>query len=165
MHRPSQRLGMRRTVRACAAWLLWRHVVGAHPRQHCKDHEASRLRAGRDRRQPHAFRRSGGTSLGNQIDVVVDPNASYGQSGAGSVHHIAYRAKDDAAQLAWLDEISKHLQVTPVQDRTHFRPIYPRAPAECFSNPRRIPRPGWTNPLRRHRGSPGYRIGLNGYST
>jgi glyoxalase family protein len=69
-----------------------------------------------------------GTPLGNHIDVVVDPNASYGQPGAGSVHHIAYRAKNDAAQLAWLEEIGKHLQVTPVQDRTYFHSIYFREP-------------------------------------
>jgi len=69
-----------------------------------------------------------GNSLGNHIDVVVDPNASYGHPGAGSVHHIAYRAKDDAAQLAWLEEIKKHLQVTPVQDRTYFHSIYFREP-------------------------------------
>jgi len=69
-----------------------------------------------------------GSSLGNHIDVVVDPNAGYGHPGAGSVHHIAYRAKDDAAQLAWLEEIGKHLQVTPVQDRTYFHSIYFREP-------------------------------------
>jgi glyoxalase family protein len=69
-----------------------------------------------------------GGSLGNHIDVVVDPKASYGRSGAGSVHHIAYRAKDDATQLAWLEEIQKHLQVTPVQDRTYFHSIYFREP-------------------------------------
>jgi glyoxalase family protein len=69
-----------------------------------------------------------GDSLGNHIDVDVDPKAGYGRPGAGSVHHIAYRAKDDAAQLAWLDEIGKHLQVTPVQDRTYFHSIYFREP-------------------------------------
>ena len=69
-----------------------------------------------------------GSSLGNHIDVVVDPNAGYGHPGAGSVHHIAYRAKDDAAQLAWLEEIQKYLQVTPVQDRTYFHSIYFREP-------------------------------------
>jgi glyoxalase family protein len=69
-----------------------------------------------------------GSSLGNHIDVLVDANASYGSPGAGSVHHIAYRAKDDAAQFAWLEEIGKHLQVTPVQDRTYFQSIYFREP-------------------------------------
>ena len=69
-----------------------------------------------------------GNLLGNHVDVVVDPNANYGRPGAGSVHHIAYRAKDDAAQLVWLEEIKKHLQVTPVQDRTYFHSIYFREP-------------------------------------
>jgi glyoxalase family protein len=69
-----------------------------------------------------------GASLGNHVDVVADPNASYGHPGAGSVHHIAYRAKDDAAQLAWRDEIAKHIDVTPVLDRQYFHSIYFREP-------------------------------------
>jgi glyoxalase family protein len=44
------------------------------------------------------------------------------------VHHIAFRAKDDAAQLAWREEIAKHLAVTPVKDRTYFHSIYFREP-------------------------------------
>ena len=69
-----------------------------------------------------------GTALGNQIDVVVDPKASYGHPGAGSVHHIAFRAKDDPAQWAWRKEIGKHLSVTPILDRTYFHSIYFREP-------------------------------------
>jgi len=69
-----------------------------------------------------------GTTLGNQIDVVVDPKASYGQPGAGSVHHIAFRAKDDAAQKAWREQIAQQLSVTPVLDRTYFHSIYFREP-------------------------------------
>lgn len=74
------------------------------------------------------FASPAGTALGNHIDVVVDPQAGYGRPGAGSVHHIAFRAKDDEAQLEWLAEIGKHLQVTPVQDRTYFHSIYFREP-------------------------------------
>jgi glyoxalase family protein len=74
------------------------------------------------------FASPAGAALGNHIDVVVDPNASYGNPGAGSVHHIAFRAKDDAAQLDWRAEIAKHLSVTPVQDRTYFHSIYFREP-------------------------------------
>jgi glyoxalase family protein len=74
------------------------------------------------------FRSPEGTVLGNQIDVVVDPNAAYGRNGAGTVHHIAFRAKDDAAQLAWLDLIGQQLSATPVQDRTYFHSIYFREP-------------------------------------
>jgi glyoxalase family protein len=74
------------------------------------------------------FRSPQGTALGNQIDVVVDANAGYGRNGAGTVHHIAFRAKDDTAQLAWLDVIGQQLSVTPVQDRTYFHSIYFREP-------------------------------------
>ena len=69
-----------------------------------------------------------GSALGNQIDVVVDPKASYGHSGAGSVHHIAFRAKDDAAQRDWREKIATQLSVTPVLDRTYFHSIYFREP-------------------------------------
>jgi len=69
-----------------------------------------------------------GSTLGNQIDVVVDANASYGRPGAGSVHHIAFRAKDDPAQWAWREEIAKQLSVTPILDRTYFHSIYFREP-------------------------------------
>jgi glyoxalase family protein len=69
-----------------------------------------------------------GNALGNHIDLIVDPAAKYGRSGAGSVHHIAFRAKDDAAQREWREEIAKHVRVTPVLDRTYFHSIYFREP-------------------------------------
>jgi glyoxalase family protein len=69
-----------------------------------------------------------GQALGNHIDVLIDPNAARGRMGTGSVHHIAFRAADDAAQLQWRDEISRHLNVTTVQDRTYFHSIYFREP-------------------------------------
>jgi glyoxalase family protein len=67
-------------------------------------------------------------ALGNHIDLLIDPAAKFGRSGAGSVHHIAFRAKDDTAQKEWRVEISKHLDVTPVMDRTYFHSIYFREP-------------------------------------
>ena len=69
-----------------------------------------------------------GHALGNHIDLLIDPEAKFGRSGAGSVHHIAFRAKDDAAQKEWRAEIARHLQVTPVLDRTYFHSIYFREP-------------------------------------
>jgi len=69
-----------------------------------------------------------GHALGNHIDLVIDANGTYGRPGAGSVHHIAFRASDDAAQLAWREEIAKYVQVTTVQDRTYFHSIYFREP-------------------------------------
>jgi glyoxalase family protein len=69
-----------------------------------------------------------GDALGNHIDLVIDPAAKHGQFGAGSVHHIAFRAADDAAQAAWRAEIEKTLEVTPVLDRDYFHSIYFREP-------------------------------------
>ncbi len=69
-----------------------------------------------------------GRALGNHIDLLIDPNAKFGRSGAGSVHHIAFRATDDAAQHEWRREIAKHLDVTPILDRTYFHSIYFREP-------------------------------------
>ena len=69
-----------------------------------------------------------GSALGNHIDVVIDPKASFGRSGAGSVHHIAFRTPDDASQLAWREVIAQHLSVTTVQDRDYFHSIYFREP-------------------------------------
>lgn len=49
--------------------------------------------------------------------------------GAGTTHHIAWRAKDDAEQQAWLERLAKvGLRPTPVQDRKYFRSVYFRMP-------------------------------------
>ncbi len=69
-----------------------------------------------------------GSALGNHIDLLIDPNGSYGRTGAGSVHHIAFRASDDAAQREWREVIADHLDVTPILDRTYFHSIYFREP-------------------------------------
>ena len=70
-----------------------------------------------------------GSGLGNHIDVQVQPQLSHGRMGAGSVHHIAFRASDDAAQLEWRELLAATgLDVTPVLDRTYFYSIYFREP-------------------------------------
>jgi glyoxalase family protein len=49
--------------------------------------------------------------------------------GAGTTHHIAWRAKDDAEQEAWLERLAEvGLHPTPVQDRKYFRSVYFRMP-------------------------------------
>ena len=49
--------------------------------------------------------------------------------GAGTTHHIAWRAADDAEQQAWLQRLVEvGLRPTPVQDRKYFRSIYFRMP-------------------------------------
>src|SRR6478735_6239997 len=45
--------------------------------------------------------------------------------GAGTTHHIAWRAKDDGELDAWLARLSElGLRPTPVQDRTYFHSVY-----------------------------------------
>ncbi len=67
-------------------------------------------------------------ALGNHIDILVDPQATFGRSGAGSVHHIAFRAASDAAQLEWRSQITHRLAATEVLDRAYFHSIYFREP-------------------------------------
>lgn len=68
-------------------------------------------------------------ALGSHIDVLVQSELMYGRMGAGTVHHIAFRAKDDAEQLKWREEMKAlQLNVTPVLDRTYFHSIYFREP-------------------------------------
>jgi glyoxalase family protein len=70
-----------------------------------------------------------GDAHGRHIDILEQPNLRQGGIGAGSVHHIAFRASDDAALRAWRQEMLKlSLDVTPVLDRTYFHSIYFREP-------------------------------------
>jgi glyoxalase family protein len=49
--------------------------------------------------------------------------------GAGTTHHVAWRAADDAEQQDWFDRlVEMGLRPTPVQDRKYFRSIYFRMP-------------------------------------
>ncbi len=70
-----------------------------------------------------------GSALGSHVDILVQTQLMYGRMGAGSVHHIAFRAPDEESQLRWREEIkSLSLNVTPVLDRTYFHSIYFREP-------------------------------------
>jgi glyoxalase family protein len=75
------------------------------------------------------FRFLGGEGLGGQVDVEVRPSEARGGMGAGVVHHIAWRASNDAEQLAWRETLVAYgLDVTPVIDRQYFHSIYFREP-------------------------------------
>jgi glyoxalase family protein len=47
-----------------------------------------------------------------------------GAEGIGTVHHIAWRAANDAAQGAWRERLRGSTNVTPVRDRKYFHSIY-----------------------------------------
>jgi glyoxalase family protein len=49
--------------------------------------------------------------------------------GAGTTHHIAWRAHDDEEEQAWLARLTElGLRPTPVQDRKYFHSVYFRMP-------------------------------------
>jgi|SRR5579884_1967551 len=66
---------------------------------------------------------------GTYVDLLCLPDAQPGRMGAGTIHHIAFRAPDDAQQLAWREELVRlRVNVTPVMDRQYFHSIYFREP-------------------------------------
>ncbi|MDQ3623611.1 MAG: VOC family protein, partial [Verrucomicrobiota bacterium] len=70
-----------------------------------------------------------GTGAGRLIDLLCMPDSQPAGGGAGSVHHIAFRARDDEQQRAWREKIvSLGYNVSPVMDRTYFHSIYFRQP-------------------------------------
>ena len=59
----------------------------------------------------------------------ADPVEELALIGAGTTHHIAWRASSDEEQQAWLERLTElGLRPTPVQDRKYFRSIYFRMP-------------------------------------
>jgi len=63
------------------------------------------------------------------VDVLCQPGARHGLSGTGTVHHVAFRVDDDAAQLAWRKNLVGHgYNLSPVMDRKYFHSIYYREP-------------------------------------
>lgn len=66
----------------------------------------------------------------DRVDLVVRPNQPRGRMGAGSVHHVAFRARDDVEQRGWQREVARlGYGVTEVRDRQYFHSIYFREPS------------------------------------
>jgi glyoxalase family protein len=62
--------------------------------------------------------------IGNIIDLKLT-TIGRGQMGVGTVHHIAWRAKDDEDQLEWQKYVAdSEYGVTAVRDRNYFNAIY-----------------------------------------
>jgi glyoxalase family protein len=69
------------------------------------------------------------SASGRIVDLLCLPDTGMGQVAAGSVHHIAFRAKDEHEQLQWREHlVDLGYNVTPVIDRTYFHSIYFREP-------------------------------------
>ncbi|MDX2175852.1 MAG: ring-cleaving dioxygenase [Candidatus Sumerlaeia bacterium] len=73
--------------------------------------------------------RCGGAPWGQVLDIRCLPGGQYGTMGSGTVHHVAFRAADDAAQVALQGVLAAAgYNVTPVRNRTYFKSIYLREP-------------------------------------
>jgi glyoxalase family protein len=63
------------------------------------------------------------------VDILCRPEQMRGRMGAGAVHHVAFRARDEAEQLTCREALlALGYNVTPVLDRRYFRSIYFREP-------------------------------------
>ncbi|QNF29980.1 ring-cleaving dioxygenase [Metabacillus elymi] len=68
------------------------------------------------------FRSEG--NLGNIIDIKLTPSVR-GLMGAGTVHHIAWRAKDEQDLLRWRSLLQdKGYYPTEIRDRNYFKAVY-----------------------------------------
>jgi glyoxalase family protein len=72
-----------------------------------------------------------GDGIGRVVDLRVVGGFLPGRMGAGSVHHVAFRAADDADQARMSEIIARDLGigVTEQKDRQYFRSVYFREPA------------------------------------
>jgi glyoxalase family protein len=69
------------------------------------------------------------SAAGRIVDLLCLPDTRMGRIAAGSVHHIAFRARDEAEQVQWREHlVDLGYDVTPVIDRTYFHSIYFREP-------------------------------------
>jgi glyoxalase family protein len=70
------------------------------------------------------------SSPGSVVDIYEAKGFLPGRQGRGSVHHIAFRAKDDAEQAEMARKLTTqhNLHPTEQRDRSYFRSIYFREP-------------------------------------
>ncbi|MVT42275.1 ring-cleaving dioxygenase [Chitinophaga oryziterrae] len=65
----------------------------------------------------------------NVIDLVELPTEERGLGANGTVHHVAFRVKDDETQMAFRKKIiDMGFQITPQIDRNYFHSLYFREP-------------------------------------
>lgn len=78
------------------------------------------------------LRFKGSADLGNVIDINIAP-IERGSGGYGTVHHIAWRAKDFEDHEEWREHIAQSgYHPTPVVDRQYFNAIYFREQGEIL---------------------------------
>ncbi|NIX77799.1 ring-cleaving dioxygenase [Microvirga terricola] len=75
-------------------------------------------------------RYQGDATIGATVDIRSAKGFLPGRMGGGSVHHIAFRAADDAAQEAMVKRLAENhgIRTTEQRDRNYFRSVYFREP-------------------------------------
>ena len=69
------------------------------------------------------------TAAGNIVDIVEEPNGSNGHNGAGTNHHVAFRAKDDTTMMEFREKVmATGISITDKIDRNYFYSLYFREP-------------------------------------
>jgi glyoxalase family protein len=78
--------------------------------------------------------RAGDTAIGGIVDLQAAGGFLLSRQGAGSVHHIAFRAKDDAAQAEMVQKLAANhrIRTTEQKDRNYFRSVYFREPGRVL---------------------------------
>ena len=78
--------------------------------------------------------RAPGVDVGAIVDLRTAGEFLPARQGAGSVHHIAFRAADDKAQAAMVRKLKDdhHLMTTEQKDRNYFRSVYFREPGRVL---------------------------------
>lgn len=78
--------------------------------------------------------RAGDATIGGLVDLRAGGDFLAGRQGAGSVHHIAFRAADDAAQAAMVQKLAANhrIRTTEQRDRNYFRSVYFREPGHVL---------------------------------
>ena len=70
-----------------------------------------------------------GAERGNIIDLIRTDAPAKARPGAGTIHHVAFRARSDMEQRDWQEVLSAYGHpTTPVIDRQYFNAIYFREP-------------------------------------
>jgi glyoxalase family protein len=74
--------------------------------------------------------KAGDTAIGGIVDLHEAGGFLRGRQGAGSVHHVAFRAADDAAQAEMVQRLAERhgVRTTEQRDRNYFRSVYFREP-------------------------------------
>jgi glyoxalase family protein len=74
--------------------------------------------------------RAGDAAVGGTVDIRAAGGFLPGRMGGGSVHHVAFRAADDATQAEMARKLARdhRLPTTEQKDRNYFRSVYFREP-------------------------------------